>query len=366
MFYGWKSDVTSFMKRLSQIATGSGGLYLFAASSRLALGLPRDRKAAFVVANLYQPHRWRGRIFLRFAKLLISLGIPKFRSTHLGPKRIVPEVDWLRAAAEVGSVGFLGCNPNHGPRCVLAGIDPSSGEKFIAKLGMDKSAPAIRREAEVLASLAGRYSGVIGSAELQGSDMIHEKSSSDQAMDWALLRLPHLGNDSPQTMSDGKVCELLCKWLGKAVNPLGEYPWVENLLQAVTPCQAPPDWHARMRSRHICDALLHGDFAVWNLRHTQEGLVALDWEWGREDGIGGVDLAHGLRQECYMVRGMNAVSAVAWMLEQAMSPVWSTYLKRCGWEGDYSDWLRLGLLHSHFNALNPSKELLAVLGIELT
>ncbi len=66
-----------------------------------------------------------------------------------------------------------------------------------------------------------------------------------------------------------------------------------------------------------------------------------------------------------MVRGMKPERAVLWMLEQAESPTWSGYLDLCGWAGAYDDWLRLGLLHSHFNALNPSAELLKELDIHL-
>jgi hypothetical protein len=127
----------------------------------------------------------------------------------------------------------------------------------------------------------------------------------------------------------------------------------------------PRGWHERMRSYRIRHALIHGDFAVWNLRVTGDGLCAIDLEWANENGIGGVDLAHGLRQECYMVRGMKPERAIGWMLEQAASPIWRGYLDACGWGEAHEDWLRLGLLHSHFNTKNASTELLAVLDIHL-
>jgi thiamine kinase-like enzyme len=364
MFDGWKSDVSYLMKRLSHIAIGSGSLYLFRANSRLAIAIPSDRRAAKIVVELYQPHRWKGRFFRILAKWVILFGIPKLRPTFVG-SGIVPLVSWLREAAAAGTVGFLGCNPNHGPRCVLAGIDPKSGAKFIAKLGLDESAHAIRNEGKVLERLSGRYPGVIQVMDLQTADTDASRRDPELSYDWALLRLPHMGHVSPRSMSDLEVCGLLNQWLGSSSNPLGMVPWIDKLLQCVDPRGAPANWHERMRALRISTALLHGDFAVWNLRSNSSGLVAIDWEWGREDGIGGIDLAHGLRQECYMVRGMNPTRSVAWMLEQASSPTFSLYLKRCGWDGNLEDWLRLGLLHSHFNALNPSRELLAVLGIEL-
>ena len=90
----------------------------------------------------------------------------------------------------------------------------------------------------------------------------------------------------------------------------------------------------------------------------------LDWEWANEHGIAGIDLAHGLRQEAYLVKRLPAQQAVDWMLHQVSKSPWSSYLQRTGWAGAAEDWLRLGLLHSHYNAKNPSEELLKVLGIE--
>lgn len=365
MTHDWKGDLTPLMNRIAKVTTGAGGLSVLTAGSRLALALPANRQAAMVVANLYQPQRWKGRIFSGVAKAVIILGIAKWRPTFKGARSASPLAHWLQKSAAMGTVGFLGCNPNHGPRCVLAGIDPTSGEKFIAKLGLDGSAGAVRREAAVLERLSERFPGVVRSMGLETSDTKPQSHDPACAFDWALLRLPHLGTEAPRSMVDPRVHELLDQWLGTDEKPLGHIPWADNLTRKVATNEAPEGWHTRMVAHPIRTALLHGDFAVWNLRNTQSGLVAIDWEWGVEDAAAGIDLAHGLRQECYMVRGMKPERAVAWMLEQAASPIWSGYLDLCGWAGAHKDWLRLGLLHSHFNALNPSAELLEVLDIHL-
>jgi len=364
MSEGWKSDVTPLMRRISQVATGAGSLFLLVAGSRLALALPADRKAARIVADLYQPQRCKGRLFLGIAKWMITFGIPGFRPTYLGTVGSIPEVTWLKEAAERGCIGFLGCNPNHGPRCVLAGIEPSSGEKFIAKLGLDESAHAIRREAKVLENLKGCYPGVITPMELK-TPSLQSQVASEQTFDWALLRLPYLGNSAPKSMDDAEVHKLLGEWLGGDSKPLSEFPWAAQLLERVAADEAPTGWHDAMKCRRIRTTLLHGDFAVWNLRKTLDGLMAIDWEWGVENAVAGIDLAHGLRQEFYMARGMKPEAAVANILKLAASSRWSGYLNMCGWSNDLEDWLRLGLLHSHFNALNPSAELLKVLDIHL-
>lgn len=373
MSEGWKGEITPLMQRISNIATGAGSLFVLAAGSRLALALPADPRAARIVADLYQPQRWKGRIFQILAKAAILIGIPKWRPTFRGSVTTSPLAHWLQESTAMGTVGFLGCNPNHGPRCILAGIDPTSGAKFIAKLGLDGSAIAVRREAEILERLNGRFPGVIRPINLEIADTcdppsvhgIQTQEEPNPDLDWALLRLPHLGTSSPKSMADPQVRKLLRLWLGKGEMALGKVPWADQLFDRVAEAEAPTNWHHQIKSRQIRTALLHGDFAVWNLRNTEQGLIAIDWEWGQEDSVAGIDLAHGLRQECYMVRGMKPERAVAWMLEQAESPQWRDFLAKCGWADAHADWLRLGLLHSHFNALNPSAELLKVLGIHL-
>ena len=60
-----------------------------------------------------------------------------------------------------------------------------------------------------------------------------------------------------------------------------------------------------MRDRVVRTALVHGDFAVWNLRLLPTGPAAIDWEWAVEEGAAGIDFAHGLRQEAVMLRRLN-------------------------------------------------------------
>jgi hypothetical protein len=120
-----------------------------------------------------------------------------------------------------------------------------------------------------------------------------------------------------------------------------------------------------MRSFVVRTALVHGDFAIWNIRSLPNGPCAIDWEWAERNAVAGVDLAHGLRQEAVMVRRLSPARAVKWVLSKAEKAPWSHHLRGCGWEGRSKDWLALGLLHSHFNANSESSELLALLGLNV-
>lgn len=122
-------------------------------------------------------------------------------------------------------------------------------------------------------------------------------------------------------------------------------------------------WHHKVGALSISRALVHGDFAIWNLRHTPAGLFAIDWEWATEDGMAGIDLVHALRQEAYMVKKLGIADALVWMQEQLESEARKAYVTTSGWADHKLDLLRIGLLHSHFISKNDSSELLAKLGI---
>lgn len=289
MFRGWQGDLSAVMLRMSRIATGASSLRVISARSRLALALPADRRAALLVAELYQPQRLKGRVFRLVAKGMIQLGIAKRFPSFVPGAAVLPRVAWLRDAAAAGSVGFLGCNPNHGLRCVLAGLEPATGERFIAKLGFGKSAAAVSREHQVLSALAGRWPGVVATlglerGEWEAAGEVEEKGGPVEPEAWALLRLPHLGEVAPRSMADPGVRGLLASWLGSESVPVGSLPWASALLDRVPREAVPPGWHERIRSHGVRKALLHGDFAVWNLRKSGGGMVALDWEWGKKAG----------------------------------------------------------------------------------
>ena len=357
--FGWNRSLSPILERIAELATGPVILRVVSAGARLALALPADRKAAMMVVDLYQPQRWKGRIYKNISKWVAFSGLAARFPSFPGISD-EPLVDWLRPAAKAGSVGFLGCNPVHGWRCVLAGVDPTDGAPFVAKLGLGGSSKSIRREAEVLESLRGKYTGVVEALSL---DQGNSEDGVDR--DWALLRLPYLGNKNLPSVHESAVVDLLMAWLGDERMMLGDDPWAHALLGRISQGEAPDGWHEEISRLEIRRALIHGDFAVWNLRIKDGEVYALDWEWGVENGIGGIDLAHALRQEAVMVRGLRGKAAISWILNAVSDSMWAGYLKSSGWSGNHLDWLRMGLLHSHFHTKNESSELLAELGIQV-
>lgn len=348
---GWSGDLGAALGRIGLVATG-GGLRVLRGGGRMALGLPEDGKAAEVVLAFYQPQRLKGRLFGVVAKGLVRTGLYRRVLSAQGVGGGVPEVEWLREAAAAGRVGFMGCNPAHGLRCIVGGVD-GGGAPFVGKLGFDEGRDGIVREGEVLEKLGGMCPGVLKALSLERGE------------DWALLRLPHLGNGSPERMEDPGVVAFLGEWLGEERKALGAVAWAKALLDRAERAGVDAEWCAGMRGREVRTAVVHGDFAVWNLRLGPEGPCAIDWEWAVEEGVGGIDLAYGLRQEALLVQRLGAAEAVRRMLGQGGQGAMKEYLDRCGWGDSLADWLRLGLLYSHLNVGQDSGELLRELGVNL-
>lgn len=351
---GWSGDLDAPLERISRVATGDSEIRVLRGGRRVALGLPRDAKAARVVLDFYHPHRLKGRLFRMGGLAMVSLGLHRLLLSPRCGGSEIPAANWLVEAVKGGRVGFLGCNPVHGLRCIVGGLtEGRNGGPFVAKLGFDEGRKAIVREAGVLASLSASWEGV------------PESESFEEGEDWALLRLPHLGYAEPGGMNDPVVQELLEGWLGEESVELRDLVWVRELLAEAEAEGADPAWCESMRGRQVRRALVHGDFAVWNLRKLPGGPCAIDWEWAVEDGIGGIDLAYGLCQEELLVRRSGAGEAVERILDTADRNSWRGYLDSCGWSGAHEEWLKLGLLYGCLKAGVDGGPLLAELGIFL-
>lgn len=349
--FSWNENLPTTMERIASVATGPTGLSVINAARRVALALPANAEVSQLVLDLYQPRRLAGRCFKQIARPLSQLGLSSLSHRFKPSPASTASVEWLAEAAKSETIGFLGCNPAHGLRCVLTGILPEFGKPFIAKLGFDRSAAAVKREHHNLLKIDGRYPGVA------------KTISHNEGENWFLMRMAHLGNKTPKSMMVPGIGDLLQSWLNADETPLGQNACASYLIERACVDQSLRGWHRHMEKLKIRSALIHGDFAIWNLRHTQIGIQAIDWEWAQVDGIAGIDLVHGLRQEAHLVHKLPPPAAIAWMKGQLSQHQWAGYLRQSGWDGELDNLLRIGLLHSHHNALNESQGLLRELGI---
>ncbi len=322
-FHSWKSDLEIILPHLRRVALGSAVLKIFPVSDRVALGIPLNRALAGEVIRLYRPMKRKARLLVRLLEGVSRSGMLRaFRKkVSVG---IIPEISWLRGPCDLG---FLGCNPSHGVRCVLLSRGGDDMLK-VTKLAIGGNLGSVVAEAEKLREWGVRYRGLPTFGE------------AETGPDWAAFWTNHVAARGPQSVVEKGVIELLAGWLRPEIVIIGELSWVKTLSQRLRGKQS-----ESLGKQQIRSALLHGDFAAWNLRGSSSGLIAIDWEWGREDGLGGLDLGHGLIMEAMLVKGLRGARLVDEVLAGARRLNVSGYLERCGWR-DLHLWCLLSLLYS--------------------
>ncbi|MGA0901061.1 MAG: hypothetical protein ACO3SO_11735 [Luteolibacter sp.] len=232
--FSWNQNLEMTLQRIAAVATGSTHLAVINAAKRVALALPSNEMAVQLVLDLYQPKRFAGRCFKQVAGSLNRLDLVPLSRHYTPTSGLNPSTEWLVNAAETGTIGFLGCNPAHGLRCILTGILPETGEAFIAKLGFDSSAQAVKREHDILTEIGHRYPGVA------------QAISGDQGEDWFLMRLAYLGNKTPESMADEGIDALLFSWINDTEIKLGDNAWASDLIQMACVDRSMRGWHQHM------------------------------------------------------------------------------------------------------------------------
>lgn len=322
-FGSWKKDLEIVFPQLQRVALGGRTVSIMTMGDRIAFGLPEDRSLANEVVNLYRPMKWKARKVAGFVKTFVKMGGAGFLKSRSSAVEL-SEIPWLN---DDGSLGFLGCNPGHGLRCIF--LSRTEGQPIkVTKLAIGNNTDPIVAEAEWLQKNCGKYPGVPKFGECEtGSD-------------WAAFWTNYISAPGPQELGGKAEIELLESWLRPDKVRMGDLSWMERLLKEIPEILA-----SRLMDTVVSEALIHGDFTSWNLRSNENGLVAIDWEWAREDGVGGLDLGHGLLMEAVLVKGVRGEDLVNEVLIKLDRQWISSYLNQCGWN-DMNLWMALALQYA--------------------
>ncbi|MDB4596932.1 hypothetical protein OAG86_01480 [Akkermansiaceae bacterium] len=315
-FRSWRSNLDQIISEIQRVALGDGEIKILSINDRVSFGLPKDKSLAREVVNLYRPMKWKARLVAAMLKKFVGFGGARL----LKPVSTIgnsPEISWLNNEA---TIGFLGCNPGHGLRCIVLSREGHEQIK-VTKLAVGGNVAPVRNEGMFLERVSGRVPG------------LPRYGGSSVGGDWAAFWTEYLPKNGPRELGGKLEIALLNSWLGETRVKLKHLFWVEKLL-----AEAPSDLCLRLDNIVIKEALLHGDFTPWNLRSGREGLVAIDWEWAREDGIGGVDLGHGLIMQGKLVYGLQGEGLVDYVLSKISGEEQAKYLSECGWD-DEKLWL---------------------------
>lgn len=322
-FGSWKKDLDLVFPQLQRVALGGHAVNVLTIGDRIVFGLPEDRSLSNEVVNLYRPMKWKARRMAGLVKTFVKMGGARFLKSR-SSSVVRSEVSWLN---DGGNLGFLGCNPGHGCRCILLSRTESQPIK-VTKLAIGSNIDSVVAEGKWLQKNSGEYPGV------------PKFGGRETGSDWAAFWTNHISGSGPQELGGVAEVELLKSWLRPGRVRIGDLCWMEPLLEGVPTILA-----SRIKDKIVCEALIHGDFTSWNLRSDEEGLVAIDWEWAKEDGIGGLDLGHGLIMEAVLVKGLRGEDLVNEVHIKLEKEWISSYLKECGWS-DMNLWMALALQYA--------------------
>jgi len=312
------------LKILAAVDPMCGGLSLVRRGGRTFMAIPGRRDAAMRVLRLYQPQRPLARGIAGILRWTAAAGLHGRLLPGMAEPRETAAIQPSMPEVRSGSCGILLGNPSHLSPRAIASFETEDGWQ-IAKITFgERGKSAIEQEAGVLTRLPAGYPGI---------PRVH---GLHQGEDFHLLRMPYYVGRTISPDESKAAVSLLDAWVSNASRkPFAAY--AESRVIAAT-LVAHPDGAGRMEQLLACrlaPCLRHGDYARWNLVATRnEGLLALDWEWGCVDGMPGLDLVHLFAQDARLVRRLAPSGVVRAVLHALSAPECVRYLEKTGWGGN--------------------------------
>lgn len=141
-----------------------------------------------------------------------------------------------------------------------------------------------------------------------------------------LLSTPIVGTKLDSTLPPAPgVAEYLDRLPRGGSHTIDAHPMIRKLLGRAPGCAA---WLERLDGTWQT-VVQHGDFAPWNLRQTEQGIRAFDWEYATVEGFPGFDLAYYWMQTQSLIQSAPPAKALA-----AATAAVSTYLRTNSSAGD--------------------------------
>jgi len=302
----------------------------------LLLALPEDKELAGLTLGLYQPQSNKAKLWVRGVSILIIFGL----------HRILPSFDM-----EVGSdsaladlvkshrkIGFLLGNPEAEARRVIV-VYQHHNEIVVAKIGIGKAAKrSAQKEAAMIESLPENYLGIAAVKKCRGR------------ADWYYYTTPFIVGDSPVQKQDSQVLALLDDWVGHfTLQRLRDTQIWESLKfhERLGMRKSYSDFIERLGELDIKVGLYHGDFAPWNIKISEGGVVnVMDWEYARLDGLAGWDWLHYMIQRVMLVDGASLDDAIADCCKWADTEQGALFLHNTGWGKNVDLWIGSYLIYS--------------------
>jgi hypothetical protein len=318
------TDLQVLSEVLACIDPSAQGLRLVRRKGRVLLGLPAKREAAVRALGLYQPQRPVARLMVTGLRGLARFGLhggvlSKTRLTG-GPAPISPALSGI----DPGTCGVLLGSPEHRVRRAIACYRKDGGWEVVKISFGEAGAGVLEQEARTLEELHAVAAGVPRMLGLH------------RGKDVTVMRMPYLTGTPVSPGESGDALGLLARWItDQTPKPIADFPEWTAIESALSEFETGRGALARLSRERLRPVICHGDFARWNLlKQADGGLVVLDWEWGHQDGMPGIDLVHYFLQDARLVERLSPADAIRKTSLILESPACRDYLDKTGWSGD--------------------------------
>jgi hypothetical protein len=300
------------------------GLRLVRRKGRVLLGLPTGSEAAARALGLYQPQRTPARLMVTCLRGLARVGLHGgvLSKIHLpgGSTTLSPTLTGI----DPGTCGVLLGSPEHRVRRAIASYQ-KDGIWEVAKISFGEAGVRLLEdEAQALEALHPLATGVPRMLGLHHGEGV------------TVMRMPYLTGQPVGPGESGEALQLLNQWItDQTPKPITRFPEWAAIASALSEFESGGRTLERLSRECLTPVICHGDFARWNLlRKGDGGLVVLDWEWGHQDGLPGIDLVHYFLQDARLVERLSPAEAIRKTCLILESPACRDYLDKTGWSGD--------------------------------
>ncbi|MEQ1861146.1 MAG: hypothetical protein ABMA13_14590 [Chthoniobacteraceae bacterium] len=294
--------------------------------------LPLDGARSARALELYPAQTFRARAWKRLLALalrvrwpLTTVSLALSESTPFG--RFLAQIE----GADLRAFAVLFGNPRAaGRRFVFLLFGNDDQPCAVVKAGATEQASAlVLAEADLLASLP---TGTPGAPGLRA-----RFADSTQAA----LALDFVPGSTP-SVDDPAIEPLLTAWVDRSRRTaLAEIPAFGRITRGASGLVIHP-------------ALMHGDFAPWNVRVHDGRWTALDWERGELTGVPGWDWLHFVVQHAVLVEHLDAAQVQRRIADLIRSAPFSRYAQGAGFAGS-EETIAAGYVHYCAEVLRPTE-----------
>lgn len=261
------------------------------------LYLPENSRGAIHALSLYPAQSGRARIARSLLATALRFGLRpglKRVDLHIAERDAFSEfLGQMAATNSLPAFAVFAGNPRApGRRFVFMLLNATNEPQAIVKAGSTETAQALIEHEETF--LKATPAGAIGLPTVKDGF----KSARGRG-----FAMKFVEGDSPLNVNPSKLGALMTSWLdtSRKVKMCDLTIW-QRLLPAL---QSSPTTHSLVDAT-FHPALMHGDFAPWNVKAHADNWTVLDWERGELQGIPAWDWFHFELQPALLVRRETA------------------------------------------------------------